>query len=179
VVINHKEYVMGETKNLFSRDAVAKIRDIADSQVGMLCTFDPASHAMDTRPMATQGIADDATIWFFSAKDSDVDMQILANPEVQLIYAIPGKNEFLALEATASIGRDRALIDQLWTAAAKAWFPNGKDDPNLTIITCTVTGGRYWDTKHGKMVSLAKIALGAITGKPTDDGVKGSLQTRL
>lgn len=166
---------MGETRNLVDRDAIAKIKDIASGQIGMLCTF-TADRAMDTRPMSTLEIGDDATLWFFSSKDSNENQQIIANPAVQLIYAVPSKNEYLSLDGTASVSRDRAKIDQLWNGLAKAWFPRGKDDPDLTLITVTIHGGRYWDTKHGKMISLAKIAFGAMTGKPTDDGVKGSLR---
>jgi general stress protein 26 len=166
---------MGQTKDLAGADAIAKIRELADGKIAMLCTF-TNDHAMDTRPMATQQVGDDGTIWMFSSKDSTENRQIVANPAVQLIYANPSKNEYLSLDATASISRDQALIDQLWNPIAKAWFPEGKDDPNLTLITITVTGGRYWDTQHGKMIQLAKIAFGAVTGKPTDDGVKGNLR---
>jgi general stress protein 26 len=166
---------MGDNKDLTGRAAVEKIKDIAKGQIGMLCTF-TADHAMDTRPMATQGIADDGTVWFFSRKDSHENQQILADPAVQLIYALPNKAEFLSLEGTASISRDQKKIDELWSELAKAWFTEGKDDPRLTLVTVTINGGRYWNTKHGKMVSLAKIAIGAVTGKPMDDGIKGSLK---
>jgi general stress protein 26 len=173
--IIHKEHVMGEIKNFAGREAMAKIKDIADGQVGMLCTF-TADQSMDTRPMATLRIADDGTLWFFSRKDSQENQQIVANPAVQLIYALPNKSEFLALEGTASVSHDQKQIDELWIPTAKAWFPDGKDDPRLTLITVTLNGGRYWDTQHGKMISLAKIAIGAVTGKPMDDGIRGALK---
>jgi hypothetical protein len=35
--------------------------------------------------------------------------------------------------------------------------------------------GYYWDTKHNRMVQLAKIAIGALTGTTMDDGVMGQL----
>jgi hypothetical protein len=35
--------------------------------------------------------------------------------------------------------------------------------------------GYWWDTKHNRMVQLAKIAIGAITGKTMDDGIMGQL----
>jgi general stress protein 26 len=127
--------------------------------------------------MATLRIAaDDGTFWFFSHKDSQENQQIVANPAVQLIYALSNKSELLALEGTASVSHDQKKIDALWTPIAKVWFPDGKDDPRLTLITVPLNGGRYWDTQHGKMISLAKIAIGAVTGKPMDDGVKGALK---
>jgi general stress protein 26 len=166
---------MGDTKNLVGREAVDKIKDIAGGQTGMLCTF-TTNHAMETRPMATQAVDADGTLWFFSSRDSAENQQILANPAIQLIYAVPSKTEFLSLEGTASISRDQRKIDELWSGWAKTWFTGGKEDPSLTLITVTVTGGRYWDTKHGKMASIAKIAVGAVTGKTMDDGIKGSLR---
>ncbi|MBC7973528.1 MAG: pyridoxamine 5'-phosphate oxidase family protein [Myxococcales bacterium] len=168
---------MGDTKNLVSQEAIAKIQHIAEGEIAMLCTFTP-DHAMEARPMATQGIGADGTLWFFSSKDSNVNQQIIANPEVQLIYMVPGKFEYLTLDGTGSVSRDRAKIDELWSSIAKAWFPQGKDDPDLTLVTVTLSGGHYWDTKNGKMVSLAKIALAVVTGRPMDGGVEGSLHVR-
>lgn len=166
---------MGQTKDLSGADAITKIKEIAERQVGMLCTF-TADHAMDTRPMSTQGVDPDGTIYFFGSKDSLEARQLVADPAIQLIYANPSKNEYLSLDGTASLSHDRAKIDELWSGIAKAWFPKGKDDPDLVLITITVNGGRYWDTQHGKMIQLAKIAYGAVTGQPTDDGVKGDLR---
>jgi len=166
---------MGETRNFVGGDAIAKIKDLADGQIGMLCTY-TSDHAMDTRPMATLSVADDGTIYFFSQKDSGENQQIVANPAVQLIYANPGKSEYMSLDATASISHDQRKIAELWTPMAKAWFPEGKDDPRITLVTVTVNSGRYWDTKHGKMISMAKIAIGAMTGKPLDDGIEGTLR---
>ena len=166
---------MGDTKNLVSREAIAKIKHIASGEIAMLCTF-TADRSMEARPMGTQGISDDGTLWYFSSKDSTTNQQILANPAVQLIYMVSGKSEFLSLDGTASISRDQTKIDELWNGWAKTWFTKGKDDPELTLITVTLTGGHYWDTKHGKMISLAKIAIGAVTGKTMDGGVEGSLK---
>lgn len=166
---------MADTKNLVSREAIAKIKHIAGGEVAMLCTF-TNDGAMDARPMATQGIGDDGTFWYFSTKGSTVNDQILANPAVQMIYMVPGNSEYLALDGTASFSHDEAKINELWNGAAKAWFPNGKEDPDLTLITVTLTGGHYWDTRNGKMVALAKIAIAAVTGKPMDGGVEGSLK---
>lgn len=165
----------GNTKNLVSKEAIEKIKHIGDGQVAMLCTF-TSDHAMDSCPMATQRIDDDGTIWFFSRKDSTKNQHVAANPAVQLIYMVPNKTEYLSLEGTATVTRDQAKIDELWSGWAKTWFPDGKDDPNLTLISVTIDGGHYWDTKYGKMVALAKIAIGAVTGKPMDVGVEGSLK---
>ena len=35
--------------------------------------------------------------------------------------------------------------------------------------------GYYWDTKHGRAVAMAKIAVGAVIGKTLDDSMQGRL----
>ena len=74
--------------------------------------------------------------------------------------------------------RDREKIDELWSEIAKAWFPEGKDDPHLTVIKVTPEEGFYWDTKDGKLASMIKIAASAVTGKTMVEGVEGTISVR-
>lgn len=166
---------MGEQRDLAHSDSIAKIKTIAADEMAMLGTF-TANHSLHVRPMGTQGIDDDGTIWFFSQKDSPKNKEITTNPKVQLIYSVSGKSAYLSLEGTATISRDQRKIDELWNAFAKTWFTKGKEDPELTLIAVRPTAGYYWDTKHNKMVSLAMIAIGAAIGKTMDDGVMGQLK---
>ena len=75
----------------------------------------------------------------------------------------------------AFIYKDKNTIEDKWSPIAKAWFNEGKEDPNLTVIRVQPEHTYYWDTKSGKVVSLLKIAVGAVIGKPLDDGIEGKL----
>jgi general stress protein 26 len=172
---NPKEESMGDVKDLAARDAIVKMREIAEGEIAMLCTF-AALPAMHTRPMGTSAIDDDGTFWFLSAEDSGKNREIAANPIVQLVYSVPSKSAFLAVQGTAAILRDQKKIDQVWNPLAKAWFHEGKDDPRITLLRVRPMRGHYWDTKHNKMVALAEIALGALIGKTLDDGIEGTLR---
>ncbi len=59
---------------------------------------------------------------------------------------------------------------------AKAWFKDGKDDPKVTVIRVSPEESYYWDTQNGRMISLLKIAVAAVTGKEMDGGVEGKLK---
>ncbi|HEY4011885.1 MAG TPA: pyridoxamine 5'-phosphate oxidase family protein [Polyangiaceae bacterium] len=165
---------MGDVRPLSDRKAVEKIRHIAKGEIAMLCTFPPGG-LMQARPMGTCHIDDEGQIWFLSRKDSAKNRDIEANPRVELLYAVPGRSEYMAIEGIASISRDPAKIDDFWNPLAKTWFTAGKEDPSITLIRVTTTGGHYWDTKHNKMVQLGAIAIGALFGKTMDDGVEGAL----
>ncbi|MEO7834943.1 MAG: pyridoxamine 5'-phosphate oxidase family protein, partial [Ginsengibacter sp.] len=51
-----------------------------------------------------------------------------------------------------------------------------KKDPNISVIKVIPENAYYWDTAHGKMISLLKIAASVVSGKTMDDGVEGKLE---
>lgn len=165
---------MGDVRPLSDQKAVAMIRHIAKGEIAMFCTF-PRGSMMQARPMGTSHIDDQGQIWFLSRRDSTKNREIEANPRVELLYAVPGRSEYMTVEGVASISRDQAKIDDLWNAFAKTWFTGGKTDSNITLIRVTPLGGHYWDTKHNKMIQLGAVAIGALLGKTMDDGVEGNL----
>ena len=67
-----------------------------------------------------------------------------------------------SLTGTARVNRDRDMIDALWSDAAKAFFPKGKDDPNLVLLEVTLRSAEYWDgpsTTIGKLVTFVVARL--------------------
>lgn len=167
---------MGDIKNLSQQEAIKKIREMAeDINMCMFCTK-VQDMPFQTRPMGTQKVDDDGNLWFFSADSSDKNQEIKNDDEVQLIYAKGSDAHFLSVHGKATVSRDRAKIEELWNKFAQAWFKGGKDDPNLTVICVKPDEAYYWDTKHGKMISLLKIAVASVTNKVMDDGIQGTLK---
>jgi general stress protein 26 len=160
--------------NLSQGSAAEKIRHIANEQVSMLATY--VDGRAISRPMATLGIDANGTIWFMCKQDSQEAQQIKSNPRVHVTYSVHARSQYLALEGTATVMRDQKKIDELWTPFAKTWFPDGKDDPSIALVKFSPKVGHYWDTKHGKMVQLVGMVVGAVTGKETDDSLEGDLR---
>jgi general stress protein 26 len=161
-------------KTLSGSQATEKIRELAKS--ARVCMFgtSPARLPLEVRPMAVQDV-DESGLWFLSGRSSVKNLHIARDPHVQLFFANPGDSEYLSLWGTATISDARALRERHWTPMAKTWFPSGVDDPELTVIHVRPETGHYWDTEHGKAVSLLKIAVGAVTGKPVSVGVQGEV----
>ena len=51
--------------------------------------------------------------------------------------------------------QDAARIAELWSGRLKAWFPDGKKDPDLALLRVRVDRAEYWDSKTAGMVQLA------------------------
>lgn len=167
---------MGTVKNLEHQEAIKKMQDLAEQiKVCMFCTkVDEMPFA--TRPMSTLEVDDEGVFWFFSADKSHKNWEIHQDRQVQLIYAKPNSSEFMSVYGKAQIVHDNTKIDELWNPMAKAWFKEGKMDPNLTLIMVKPEHAHYWDTLFGKMITLFSIAYSAISGKKADNGVEGELQ---
>ena len=166
-------------KDLFSGEARKKIKEMAeDIGMCMFCT-ELSVRPIPTRPMSLAEVDDSGNLWFISSQKSNKNFEIKHDNEVQLIFAKNSDAHFLSVFGTATIYTDKAHIEQVWTPIAKAWFEEGKDDPEVTVIKVEPKDAYYWDTKYGKMISMIKWAAGAITGNMDNDaGVEDRLNVR-
>jgi general stress protein 26 len=167
---------MSTVDNLSTESGIKKIKELVkDANICMFIT-NISDAPLTGRPMSTADVDEEGNIWFFSKMGSDKNIDIARDNRVQLFYCNKGSSEYLSVYGTAEIIHNKGTIDELWTPIAKAWFHEGKDDPTITAIKVTPEDAYYWDTKGTKMVSLLKIAIGAVTGKPMDVGVEGKIE---
>jgi general stress protein 26 len=170
---------MDTTQDLTSDQAIAKLRELVENQPTCMFGSDLGSTPFHVCPMHALQVDGAGSIWFFSPLDSEHAANLQSDERVQLIFSNPSAYQFLTVFGEAFIVRDRAKTDELWKPMVKAWFPGGKEDPNLSLIRVDPSIAHYWDTKDGKLVVLAKILIGAVTGKREDGGVQGDLHVRV
>lgn len=166
---------MDSIRNLFSRDAVLKLRELV--KASPTCMFGTSLKDIPHHvcPMHALDVDDDGSLWFFSGLDSEHAANIGEDPRVQIIFSNASDYEFLTVFGEAEIIRDAEKIYELWKPILKAWFPLGKDDPNLSVVRVDPTKVHYWDTTDGKLVVLAKILYSAVTGNMEASGIQGDL----
>jgi general stress protein 26 len=165
-------------KNLTQQEAIDKFKELVKHESTCLFTTRLTQVPLTTRPMSIQKVCDQGNFWFLSPSDSDKNREVAADPRVQLFLVNPSNYEFLSLYGNATISRDQQKIDEFWNDILKAWFPEGKDDPNITVIKVTPEEGFYWDTKDGKLVSMIKILASAVSGRTLQEGVEGTISVR-
>jgi general stress protein 26 len=135
----------------------------------LLESFDTAmlitrhGETVHARPMAVAGVEGASTLWFVTGASSPKSDEIRNDERVSATFQ--GSLKFVALSGLASLVRDRKKIEELWQTSWKAWFPNGKDDPNITLIRVTVTDAEFWDTAGSKGIRYAfEVAKAVVTG---------------
>lgn len=159
---------MSTIKNLTNEEAIEKLKDLAEGKMCLFCTKE--NGRLQSRPMGAMQVDESGDIWFFSAKSSNKNRQITADPEVHLMFIESGKQHYLSLTAEAAIVDDQQKVDELWNGFMKAWFPGGKQDPEISLLRASVVSGHYWDEKDGHIIGMLKAGLKALTGGKTDDG---------
>ena len=159
---------MSTVKNLSSAEAIEKIKELAEGKMCLLCTKENGK--IISRPMGVSQVDDGGDIWFFSPKSSDKNRQIQADPEVYLMFIEAGKQHYLSLTTEVAIVEDQQKVEELWNGFMKAWFPGGKEDPEISLLRASVTSGHYWDEKDGHLIGMLKAGVKALTGGKGDDG---------
>jgi general stress protein 26 len=163
-------------KALEGKEAIDKIKELTKkADTGFLVTNIKTGLPVSARPMSTQLVDDEGNLWFLSARDSEHNKEIAADPFVHLFYQASAHAGFVNIYGMAEIGDDKAKIDEIWSDIAKVWFQGGKDDPLVTYIKVNPLQGYYWDNKHGGVIQFAKMAASLVTGKTMDDSIEGTL----
>lgn len=158
-------------KNNEGLDKLKKL--VEEVKVAMLCTrHEDHLHA---RPMSTSQIDQNGDIWFFTNEFSGKIDQIENDPHVCLAYADPADSTYVAVRGDASLVNDQAKIKELWNPILKAWFPDGLDDPKLSLLKVTPTDAEFWDSSSSKMINFFNIVKAAVTGGKTDVGDHGKI----
>lgn len=147
------------------QQAIETLREVIKGvKVAMLVT-ETSDGSLRSRPMVTQGTEFDGELWFFTDVGSAKVFEIESERHVNISYADPSHDKYVSVSGLASLLNDRAKIRELWNPLAKAWFPGGPDDPQLTLIRVRPTAAEYWDRTSGTLVSIAGFFKAAATGK--------------
>ncbi len=151
-----------------SRDKVKEM--VADARICMLTTM-TADGRHVSRPMAVQDVEFDGDLWFFTYADSDLVQQIGTHPQVNVAFSDQKHNNWISIAGPAERTDNPAKAKELWSPLLKAWFPEGLETPNLTLVKVHADTAEYWEAAHSsKVVTLLGYAKAAVTGKTPDAG---------
>lgn len=140
-----------------------KVKELLQSfSTGILVTH--SREGLQGRPMQIAAV-DNTCISFFTAFESSKVNEILADPTV-LVTLQKDSSLSLSVTGTALISRDRARMAAKWNENYKVWFPEGLNDPQLTLIDVFPSRVEYWDaTGANKVKYLIEAVKSYVTGE--------------
>lgn len=133
--------------------------------------------AMVATPSSPDGISsrpltllehDDGTLRFLVSSESSWVAGLEPTFPANAAFADPDHETYVGVSGSATVSKDRALIDRLWNPAAAAFF-DGKDDPAVAVLELTATGGEWWDGPSSKVGQVLSIVLTKVRGRTDED----------
>lgn len=113
------------------------------------------THATDgqlrARPMAIAQIEPSCRLWFLTDAQSAKVHEIVHDTHVHVVCQ-NDRSCYLSLSGRANLESDRAKVRDLWKESYRPWFPGGRDDPNLLLISVDPHDGEFWDQSGFKQV---------------------------
>lgn len=143
---------------------IEKVKELLQRcRVSMFGTFE--KNKVNFRPMAHVEIDDLGDLWFFTSSSSVKAEHIKANPNVVLTFSNEDENLYLSMEGVAhvsNINKDR--MRELFNPFVRAWFPQGLDDPDLSLLKFHPVEIDYWNNPEGKVITYMKMLSSVVTG---------------
>lgn len=152
-------------------DGAATVRElIRNTRIAMLTHADEHGQLI-AKPMATQDVDFDGTVYFIAKRTSDQVQDLQQRPSVNVAYA--GEGAWVSLTGTALVLNDVDKLQELWDTFTGSWLEGGPENPDNVLIEVTGRSAEYWDTPGGgKVTQVANLVKAKVTGE-TIRGGKG------
>ncbi len=123
-------------------------------------------------PMAPQAYKDENAIFFITAAGSAADRAAKSGGEATFHVADPKANLYANVWGKLDESGDSKKLDDMWSAMAAAWFPEGRDDNTVRLVKFTPHDAEVWATESGAGY-LYEIAKSNVTKDTPDTGEHG------
>lgn len=133
--------------------------------------------SLHARPMVVAEATDDGNLWFVTDRSSGKIADLMLDQDVAV--TMQSSSVFATLSGECRVVDDRAKLKDLWREAWKVWFPEGKDDPSITLLKVVPDQGEYWDNSGATGVRyLIKAGRAYLQGEraSTDAGINASVK---
>jgi len=131
---------------------------IGDDRIGMLGLTGPDAGRF--QPMSSYHEEETHTLWFFSYADNKLSGPLKDGKTEDAMFNFVDKDRqvWACITGALSANRSQEHIDKFWDAQARAWFADGKDDPNLTLLKFEPREAEVWINEKG----LIRYGLGVL-----------------
>lgn len=143
-------------------------KHLKSSNTGMLGLDQPGYHS---QPMTAFREEETGTIWFFTRDETDLARDAaIGGQSAMFTYGSKDQEVWACIHGELSVWQDRERIDRYWNPVVAAWYPEGKDDPHLTLLRFEADDGRIWVSKSGPVRFMFEVAKANLTKTLPDAG---------
>lgn len=126
---------------------------IEKERTGMLGLMGADQHF---QPMTAFLERDSRQIWFFTYRDTDLAQATAEGGHA--MFVLQQKDLQACIGGRLTQVQDRERMDRFWNPMVAAWYPDGKDDPRLTLLRLDCDDAQVWITEAGPVRFAFEIA---------------------
>ena len=120
------------------------------------------------QPMTGFAEPETGTIWFFVSRDNDLMEAADGGGGAEVMFTFQSREVYACIGGRLRADTDRGRIDRVWSPSVAAWYPGGKDDPDLTLLRLDAADAAVWLVEGGLVKYLVEVAK-ANASKTTPD----------
>lgn len=128
-----------------------------------------------SRPMLVQDVDEDGWLWFLTDRTSRKACELERNPRIGVLFQSSHGDRYLSVHGTAVVVRDDLKLKHVWNPTYRAWFPNGRRDPEIVLIALRVERADYWLVPRSRLSRLFGAAKALVTRNRYEAGSHGTL----
>lgn len=148
--------------------------EIEESRFGMVA---PSAPAIDHfQPMTAFAEPESRTLWFYSRRDTDLAVAAEEGVEAMFVFMSKDRELQASIRGRLRVATDPLHRDKYWNAAVAAWYPRGKDDPELVMLAFACEDAQVWVSDAGGARFGWEIAKANLTGHEPDLGGRISVK---
>ncbi len=138
-------------------------KEMAASPFVMLGLMDSHDHSA---PMTAQLDPDaNGKFWFYTSKDN----RVAKGGKAMAQFVSKGHDLYACISGTLVEETSEEIKDKYWSKQVEAWFPQGRQDPNLLMLRFELDSAEIWESD---MSIVGKFKM--LTGQTIDPQQAGS-----
>ena len=165
------------TEHLDRKDAEDRLfKAIEDTRVGMLGVAGGEPRHM--QPMTAYVEREANELWFFTYRDTDLVRDVNASGGHYAMFCVISKDRevYACLGGELEEHFDRERMERYWNPVVAAWYPEGKDDPRLTLLRMRLDDAQMWLSQAGPVRFAFEIAKANMTRDQPDLGGRADIR---
>jgi general stress protein 26 len=76
------------------------------------------------------------------------------------------RSVYVSMSGRGELRFDRERAQALWVPAAKPWFPEGPDSPELALLKFSPESADSWDSPHSRALRVLAMAASIAAARP-------------
>lgn len=127
------------------REEIGRIAELISAIDICMFTTTAENGELMSRPMSNNREVEwDGDSYFFAPTEGRLVSQLKADPTAATTYRAQEGWTFVALAGKGSVDDDPELKKRYWLDELEQWFPNGPDDPGVSLVRFEATSARWW-----------------------------------